>query len=619
MENRLSDIHSPADLKKYSVDQLPELCDEIRETLVETVSQTGGHLASNLGVVELTVALHYVLDCPRDAIVFDVGHQCYTHKLLTGRTAQFDTLRQENGLSGFPNRAESECDFFNTGHSSTAIAAALGLAQARKLQDKPGCVTAVVGDGALTGGLAYEGLNNAGQFHGNLVVILNDNKMSINRNVGAMARYLAVMRTRKGYRRVKSDVESFLLRIPLVGKPMRDWFSHLKGALKNIIYPNIFEDMGFHYIGPLDGHDLPTLIRALEFAKNEPYPILIHVCTQKGKGYSFAEKNPRAFHGIGGFDIETGEKKLSEQSFSEVFGQKLCQLAQADSRICAITAAMKSGTGLTDFATRFPSRFFDVGIAEEGAVTFASGLAVGGMIPVFAVYSTFLQRAYDQLLHDVAMQQIKVVLAVDRAGFVGDDGPSHQGLFDCAFLSSIPGMTIYAPTDYPELEDMLERAIYEGTGLCAVRYPRGLAPQTRLLGGHGKSDFVWNHLDSPVAVVSYGREFAEAADAALRLAQSDMGVSLIKLNRVFPIPQQAVQCLLQCSRVYFFEEGIACGGIGEHFEAELLRSGFKGTFRLQAVTDGFVKQADVRRQKEWNGLDSDSIVRLIREEVQNEQ
>ena len=617
MDHLLNGIHSPADLKKIPEDQLPALCDEIRAKLVETVAQTGGHLASNLGVVELTVALHYVLDCPNDAIVFDVGHQCYTHKLLTGRRDRFATLRRENGLSGFPNRAESDCDPFNAGHSSTAIAAALGLARARKLRGLSGCVAAVVGDGALTGGLAYEGLNSAGQFHGNLIVILNDNKMSINRNVGAMARYLAVMRTRKGYRRVKSRVESLLLHIPLVGRPMRDLFSRWKTALKNLIYPNIFEDMGFHYIGPLDGHDLQPLIRSLEFAKNEPYPILIHVCTQKGKGYSFAEKNPRVFHGIGRFDIETGEKTLDCECFSDVFGAQLCRFAAQDARICAITAAMKCGTGLSAFAKQFPQRFFDVGIAEEGAVTFASGLAAAGMIPVFAVYSTFLQRAYDQVLHDVAMQHLKVVLAIDRAGFVGDDGPSHQGLFDCAFLSTIPGMTIYAPADYVELEAMMHRALYEGVGPAAVRYPRGVAPQPDVRMGDGRSDYDWDGTAHRIALVSYGRESAEVYAAVQRLEQDGISVTRVKLNRVYPIPDGAVRAVLSCARVYFFEEGVASGGIGAHFGAALQRHDFAGRYRLCAVKDGFVKQAAVARQLQWNGLDADSIYDRIFREAQH--
>lgn len=547
MERLLEKINNPADLKKIPVEQLPQLCEEIRTKLVDTVSRTGGHLSSNLGVVELTVAMHYVFDCPEDTFVFDVGHQCYTHKMLTGRRDQFDTLRRENGLCGFPRRNESAYDVFNCGHSSTSIAAALGVATANQLQGKKNHVVALMGDGALSGGLAYEGLNNAGRFHGGFIVVLNDNKMSINHNVGAMARSLAVMRMRKGYRSVKNGVETVLLRIPVIGRPLRNGFSRIKRALKNTIYPpNIFEDMGFHYIGPVDGHDIPKLIRAFELAKAENYPILIHACTQKGKGYSFAEKNPGVFHGIGSFDIETGEKRLAQTTFSDRFGELLCEMAEKDDRICAITAAMKSGTGLTDFARRFPERFFDVGIAEEGAVTFASGLSVAGQLPVFAVYSTFLQRAYDQLVHDVSMQRIKTVIAVDRAGFVGDDGESHQGLFDCAFLSSIPDMTVYSPTYFDELAVQLHLAFYEVPGACAIRYPRGLEPFRPPEGlSGGKAEYDWLPVaEADTVLVSYGREFGQTAEAAQVLQQNGTPVSLLKLNRVHPIPPEAVEEVL---------------------------------------------------------------------------
>ena len=614
MGKLLNQINSPADLKKLPKSALPQLCDEIRESLVETVSQTGGHLSPNLGVVELTVALHYVFDCPRDSIVFDVGHQCYTHKLLTGRRAQFATLRQENGLSGFPRRTESLCDVFNCGHSSTSISSALGIAEARQLQGVPSHVIAVMGDGALTGGLAYEGLNNAGRFRGGFIVVLNDNKMSINRNVGAMARYLAVIRTKKGYRRVKNRLETALLHIPIVGHPLRNAVAHIKGALKNAIYhSNIFEDMGFHYIGPLDGHDLPTLIRAFELAKKENYPILIHACTQKGKGYSFAEKNPRAFHGIGGFDIETGEKQLSGESFSDFFGKLICKMAAENDRICAVTAAMKSGTALDCFAQQFPTRFFDVGIAEEHAVTFSSGLAAAGMVPVFAVYSTFLQRSYDQLIHDVAMQRLKVVLAIDRAGFVGDDGESHQGLFDCAFLSSIPGFEIYSPTYFDELENMLRYAVNEALGPCAVRYPRGLEPQKpdfAALSG-GKASFDWLPGGKSITLVTYGREFVEVAEAARALSVRGIAVSLLKLNRVCPIDEFAVHTVLQSEWIYFFEEGVRSGGIGEHFGDALTQNGYCGHYVLRAVPDRFVPQAGIDRQYEMNQLDARSIVQLV--------
>lgn len=616
MQSFLQQINGPSDLKKLTIEQLTALCAEIRSKLVETVAHTGGHLSSNLGVVELTVALHYVLNCPQDQIVFDVGHQCYTHKLLTGRQAQFDSLRAENGLCGFPRTEEGPYDSFNCGHSSTSIAAAFGVATAKKLAGENCTVAALIGDGALTGGLAYEGMNIAGRFNGNFIVVLNDNKMSINHNVGAIARYLAVMRTRKGYRNMKSGVENTLLRIPLVGRPLRNVFARAKNLLKDAIYnSNMFEDMGFHYMGPFDGHDLPTLIRAFELAKQQQSPVVVHVCTQKGKGYSFAEKNPRAFHGIGGFDIETGEKRLSQKTFSDCFGEVLCALAEEDPHICAITAAMKSGTGLDTFAQKFPTRFFDVGIAEEGAVTFASGLAQAGQRPVFAVYSTFLQRSYDQLLHDTAMQRLKIVFAVDRAGFVGDDGESHQGLFDAAFLSTVPDMTIFSPTYFDELKTALKKAFYETKGACAVRYPRGLEPkktQASLSGGQLPYDYLPADRTDTV-IVTYGAEFSAAIAATEQLLSEGTAVSVLKLNQIWPIDRSAVTLVLQYDRILFFEEGIRSGGIGEHFGRMLLEQKYKGLFELHAVADCFVPQANTERQRVLHGLDKDAIVLAVKE------
>ncbi len=618
MERLLDKINSPEDLKKLSVDQLPRLCAEIRAMLVDTVSRTGGHLSSNLGTVELTVALHYVFDGPKDQIIFDVGHQCYTHKLLTGRRDRFATLRKENGLCGFPRREESPYDPFNCGHSSTAIPAALGVAAARKMRGEDGHVIALLGDGALSGGLAYEGLNNAGRFKGRLIVILNDNKMSINRNVGAMARSLAVMRTRKGYRAMKNGVESALNKIPVVGEPLRNGVSAVKGMMKDALYhSNIFEDMGFYYIGPLDGHDLPTLIRGLTIAKLQNRSVLIHACTQKGRGYIPAEKNPKDFHGVGIFDVETGEKKHASETFSDRFGSTICKMAAHDDRICAITAAMKSGTCLDAFSTRFANRFFDVGIAEEGAVTFASGLAQAGQIPVFAVYSTFLQRSYDQLIHDVAMQRLKVIFAVDRAGFVGDDGESHQGLFDCAFLTTVPGMTVYAPSYYNELDTMLHRAMYELPGACAVRYPRGVAPampEVELSGG--TKDFDWMPAeDSNLVLVTYGREFGRVWEAVQQLKTEGIRASVLKLNCVHPIAPEAVEKACTGKKVLFFEEGIRSGGIGEHFGGKLLERGYKGMYRLIAVPDCFVAQASADRQCEIYGLDPAGVAEAVRRET----
>ena len=419
----LDSIHAPQDLKKLSGAELETLCEEIRQRIIHIVGQNGGHLASNLGAVELTVALHRVLDLPKDKLVWDVGHQAYTHKLLTGRNAKMDTIRQENGISGFPKREESAYDAFNVGHASTAISAAVGMAAAMQITGQKERVVAVVGDGALTGGLALEGLNNAFYLHRNLVVVLNDNKMSISRSVGSLARYLSVLRTKPHYRRAKGRLVRFLDSMPVVGGSVHRLLTRGKNTIKRFVYRrNIFEDMGFVYYGPFDGHDLESLIQAFQVACSLERPVLVHVCTEKGKGYAYAEEDPGSFHGVPAFDIESGLPDHSGQNFSKVFGHTMCQLAGEDRRICAITAAMQTGTGLTDFRRTFAPRFFDVGIAEEHAVTFAAGLATQGMLPVFAVYSTFLQRSYDELLHDVGLQNLHVVLAVDRAGFVGDDG-----------------------------------------------------------------------------------------------------------------------------------------------------------------------------------------------------
>lgn len=469
----LDQISCSRNLKGLSNEELIKLCEEIREKIITTVSKNGGHLASNLGVVELTVALHTVFDCPKDQIVWDVGHQCYTHKMLTGRLDKIDTIRTKGGLSGFQRRDESICDPLSTGHSSTSISSAFGLAAAKNLKGEDGSVIAVIGDGALSGGLAYEGMNNAGSFKRNFIVILNDNKMSISRNVGSMARYLSAIRMRSTYLKAKNVVDAILVKIPVLGDFMKKIILKSKSALKKLINNGtIFEGMGFKYFGPIDGHDIKKLIKVLTIAKNWDRPILIHINTVKGKGYHYAEKNPKAFHGTSGFDVKNGLKSIPKSDFSSVFGRELFNLAKDDARICAITAAMKLGTGLSYFARNFKNRFFDVGIAEEHAVTFAGGLSAGGMLPVFAVYSTFLQRSYDQIIHDVSLQNLKVVFAIDRAGIVGEDGETHQGIFDVALLNTIPGSVIYAPSYFDEVSGMLKKAFYEGSGIAAIRYPR---------------------------------------------------------------------------------------------------------------------------------------------------
>ncbi|MBR2724589.1 MAG: 1-deoxy-D-xylulose-5-phosphate synthase, partial [Ruminococcus sp.] len=474
MENNnfelLSKIKSPKDLKKLSLEQLTALCDEIRQKLILTVSENGGHLAPNLGVVELTVAIHYVLDCPEDSIVWDVGHQSYTHKMLTGRFDRIDTIRKAGGLSGFPRRYESDYDDFGAGHSSTSISAALGIAKAKQLKGDKSCTIAFIGDGSFTGGLAYEGINNAGRFDGNFVIVLNDNKMSISKNVGAISKYFSAIRISPRYVSAKSGLERFLNKIPLIGNPVTKGLTRIKNWFKKKIFKtNLFEIFGFRYYGPVDGHNLEDLIKVMKIAKAADKPLIIHALTVKGKGYQFAEDNPKNFHGIGRFDIDTGEPLSHGDSYSNCFGRTICELAKEDKSICGITAAMTVGTGLTAFSENFKERFFDVGIAEEHAVTFGCGLASRGMIPVFAVYSSFLQRAYDQLIHDAAAQNLHLVLSVDRAGIVGEDGETHQGVFDVSILNSIPGTTIYSPCYFDELEKSLNTAIYKDTGLTAVR------------------------------------------------------------------------------------------------------------------------------------------------------
>lgn len=612
MSDLLSGINSPEDLKGLTVGELEELCSEIRALILETVSKNGGHLASNLGVVELTVALHSVFSSPEDSIVWDVGHQSYTHKILTGRRGRLSTIRTKGGLSGYPNRQESAYDAFNAGHSSTSISAALGIAKAKELRGEPGSVVAVIGDGALTGGLAYEGLNNAGRLKKNFIVVLNDNKMSISRNVGGMARYLAHIRTEPSYFRIKSNLEAALDHIPLVGKPMHRFFTGLKSVLKQVLYNStIFEDMGFYYYGPFDGHDVGKLTEVFRNVRSIDHPVLLHVVTRKGKGYPFAEQNPGAFHGISGFDIATGKTTSSGENFSKIFGDYLCSMAASDSRVCAITAAMKSGTGLTGFAQKFPDHFFDVGIAEEHAITFAGGLAAGGMLPVCTVYSTFLQRGYDQIIHDVALQRVKVTLAVDRAGVVGEDGETHQGIFDVAFLSSIPGITIYSPSYYDELCACLHHALYDCPGFAAVRYPRG--PQLfRPFDFHcsGKPNDFYGDADAKIVVVTYGRLFSYACAALSGLKHRGLSVRIIKLNRIFPLDAEALQSAWQAEKVFFFEEGVQKGGIGEHFSCLLNGIGFQGRFFLRAIT-GFVAHATMAESLADLGLDDRGMTEMI--------
>lgn len=612
----LDRINSPEDLKELPLDSLDGLCGEIRELLVNTVSQTGGHLASNLGVVELTVALHRVFDSPHDQIIWDVGHQSYTHKILTGRREAFEalTLRQEDGISGFSRPNESRHDIFYSGHSSTSISAAYGLLQAKELRGDDGYVIAVIGDGALSGGLALEGLNNAGRTKGRLIIVLNDNKMSISKNVGSMARYLAKKRSKKGYVRMKKRLEKALNHIPIFGERLSNFVFRCKTAVKNMIYDsNLFEDFGFSYMGPVDGHKIKDLIEVLQSAKSIPgRPVLLHVSTVKGKGYCFAEENPKQFHGVSKFDIETGDPIHTEKCYSNAFGEYMCDLAEKDGRICAITAAMAEGTGLSTFKQMYKNRFFDVGIAEGHAVTFASGLAKNGMLPVFAVYSTFLQRGFDELIHDAALQNLKVVLAVDRAGFVGEDGESHNGLYDVSYLSSIPGIRILSPSDFAELREALHAALYIHEGVVAVRYPRGIQaklPTNRIIDCGGYSWY--GEKTAKIVLITYGRLFQHAVEAADILRKQQIKIRVVKLNQVRPIEPEAVSFVRSSERIYFFEEGVRTGGAGEAFALKLLEAGYRGKYILTAVDDCFVKQASVKSLMKRYKLDTEGMLEVL--------
>ncbi len=608
-ESLLDKINSPDDVKALDRDEIEPLCLEIRNKIIETVAQNGGHLASNLGVVELTVAFHRIFNSPHDQIVFDVGHQCYTHKLLTGRREQFSTLRTEGGLSGFPKPSESNHDPMIAGHSSTSISAAGGLASAKQLKGDDGYVVAVIGDGALTGGLAYEGLNNAGRTRKRLIVVLNDNKMSISKNVGSIARYLAVIRTKNSYIKFKTALSKGVRKIPLVGKKINEVLFKSKNALKSAIYKStLFEDMGFVYIGPVDGHNEALLERTFNIACSMEKPVLIHMCTVKGHGYRPAELKPKIFHGLSGFDVDSGDPIPSGATFSNIFADALCGFAKEDETICAITAAMKSGTGLTSFAMEFYKRFFDVGIAEEHAVTFCAGLAANGMKPVFAVYSSFLQRAYDQLIHDVAIQNLNVTMAVDRAGIVGEDGETHQGLFDAAMLGTIPNMRIYSPSYFSEVAPMLHKCLYEYKGVAAIRYPRG-GEQYKPDGfaAEGNDYDIFDAPNAEILAVSYGRIFGSLCLASNRLNAEGNGLSLLKLGRIKPISQGALDYARGFKNIVMFEEGIKRGGVGECLCAELHETNWQGGFTIHAVDDVFVPHATVDSSLKNLGLDEDGM------------
>ena len=609
----LSELQLPEDLRKLNPSQCKGLCSEIRNLLINTVSKTGGHLSSNLGVVELTLAIHRNFNSPEDRIVWDVGHQAYVHKILTGRADRFSTLRQKGGLSGFPKPEESVHDTCISGHSSNSISVACGIAEAMKLQGRNNYTIAVIGDGAMTGGMFYEAMNNAGKESvSNLIVILNDNEMSISKNVGALAKYLNDLRNSEKYLDTKRKVERNINKLPAVGTKMAKGIKKVKDAVKStVLETTIFEDMGFVYLGPINGHELEDLDEAMRMAKKIHAPVFIHVQTKKGKGYPPAETNPGEYHGISRFDIATGNPEVSaSDSYSSEFGKKLTELGERDSSICAITAAMKYGTGLQYFSKRFPERFFDVGIAEQHAVTFAGGLASMGMIPVFAVYSSFLQRAYDQLVHDIAIGGLHMVLGIDRAGVVGEDGETHQGLLDIPMLTTIPGTIIYSPSSYKEMKLCLNRAVFAEKGLVAVRYPRGSedgccheVPPT--------TDHVFMHNEgAQTLIISYGRCFNEAFRAHELLKAEGISCDLLKLTRIFPLPEVLYSELKDYRRIVFFEEAMCCGSISEKLGEMLEVSGFAGDYSRVAI-NGFVKQASVRECLDQLGLTAEKMTEYV--------
>lgn len=600
-----------SDLSQITDAQAEQLCQQFRDRLVECVSKTGGHLASNLGVVELTVAIHRVFDTDQDRLVFDVGHQCYCHKMLTGRNGAMDTLRMFGGLSGFPKPNESKADAFIAGHASNSVSVALGMARARTLAGENYSVLALLGDGALTGGLAYEGLTNAGQSGEPLIVILNDNGMSITPSVGSMANYLAHQRLKPQYLRFKKAYRS-LTSHGAIGQGIYRFTHVVKQAVKDAILPcSMFEEMGFSYVGPIDGHDVQQMTQVLRYAKDLNCPVLVHVKTVKGKGYRPAELEPDRFHGIGPFEPATGKSlKQSTETFSAVFGDTMCQLAQSSDQLCAITAAMQSGTGLDHFAEQFPSRFFDVGIAEGHAVAMAGGMAKQRMLPVFAVYSTFLQRAYDMLIHDVALQNLHVVFAVDRAGLVGDDGETHHGVFDIAYLSSVPGMTVLCPASFGELRSMLEYALFKVRGPVAVRYPRGGEGTYKSISPLPEGTSVMRE-GSDITLLAYGTMVNEITAAADLLAAAGVSVRLLKLNSVRPLDMGPIlTAARETGHLLVAEECVTSGCLGHRIACELLQAGtLPKSFTMVNLGDHFVPHGTVVQLRQFCGIDGKSIYR----------
>ena len=615
----LDTINQPNDIKNVEKEHLEELAQEIRDFLIKSISTTGGHLGSNLGTVELTMALHLALDLPKDKIVWDVGHQSYTHKILTGRREEFDSLRQFHGLSGFPKRKESPCDVFDTGHSSTSVSAGLGLVKARDIKGEKFSVVSVIGDGSLTGGMAYEALNNASKLETNFIIVLNDNNMSISENVGGVSKYLNNIRTASGYQDLKKGVYQALSGTKL-GNEAITGIRRAKSSLKQLVIPGMFfEDMDITYLGPVNGHDIEELVRVINDAKRVEGPVLIHAITQKGRGYEPAVKNPTRFHGTEPFDVETGipKKPHTQASYTDVFSTVMCKLGERDPSVTAITAAMPDGTGLKRFQKHFPDRFFDVGIAEAHAVTFAAGLAAGGLKPVVAVYSSFLQRAYDQILHDVCIQNLPVVFAIDRAGLVGSDGETHQGIFDLSYLSGIPNMHVCAPKNKWELSDMMRFAVgFDGP--IAIRYPRGTAydglSQYRQPIALGKAE--WIYRETEVALLAVGAMVKTAVRVREILLEQGHRVSLINARFVKPIDEDAVREAAREHRLLVaMEENVANGGFGEKVLDTIVREKLDCQFLSVSLPDAYVEHGDPEELSKMLGVDAESVAARILERL----
>lgn len=614
----LEKIQKPNDIKKIPADQLPALAEEIREFIIESLSKTGGHLASNLGVVELTIAMHRVFDLPKDKLIWDVGHQSYTHKILTGRKDGFETLRREGGISGFPKRSESDCDVFDTGHSSTSISAGVGYVRARELKKENYSVVSIIGDGALTGGMAYEALNNAASLKSNFIIVLNDNEMSITENVGGMSSYLSGLRTASAYTDFKMDVTKALNRIPGIGPGMVDAMRKTKSSIKQIIIPGmLFEDMGLTYLGPVDGHNIPQLIKIFQEAKRFEGPILVHVLTQKGRGYEPAMRHPARFHGAGPFDVKTGlPVGKSNPTYTDVFSTVMRKMGDRRKDVAAVTAAMMTGVGLKRFSNMFPDRCFDVGIAEEHAVTFAAALSLSGITPVVAIYSSFLQRAYDQIMHDVCMQNLHVVFAIDRAGLVGYDGETHHGIFDLSYLGSMPNMTILAPKNLWELSDMIKFAVdYDGP--IAVRYPRGEAytglKEFRAPICLGKSEVI--HEGSRVALLAVGSMVKMAEEVQKQLKERmDMDAALVNARFVKPIDEELLRSFADTYElVVTLEENVKDGGFGERVLAFAEEEDLPFGVEIIALPDRFIPHGSVSYQMKQVGFTPEDICGRIEE------